>query len=100
MRCADESAGMQADKIIAFSHATLIEDLIYTGRVTEHFPAEHSKQEREAIILQTTIVSVFLLTKSLTNVGFILPAVNKVTTRAKPVTEQTTNVSLSQWHIV
>lgn len=88
MRCAAESAGIEADKIIAFPHATLVVGLIYTGRVTEHFPAEHFKQEREAIILQTAIVSVFLLTLSLANVGLILPAVNKVKNKDKTLTEQ------------
>lgn len=87
MRCAAESAGIEADKIIAFSHATLVVDLIYTGRVTEHFPAEHFKQGREAIILQTAIISAFLLMMCLTNVGLVLPAVNKVKTRDKTLTE-------------
>ena len=69
MTCTDESAGKQADRIITFSHATVVEDLIYTGRVTQRFPAECLKQEREAIVLQTAIASLFLLTKSLTNAG-------------------------------
>lgn len=52
---------MQAGKVTAFFHTTPVEDLIHTGRVTEHFPAECFKHEREAVILQTAVVSLFLL---------------------------------------
>lgn len=55
MRCADESSGVQAYKIIAFFPNALVEDLIYTGKVTEYFPSEFFKLEGEAIILQAAV---------------------------------------------
>jgi len=38
--CAGENTGIQADRIIAFSRATLVNDLMYARRVTKHFPVE------------------------------------------------------------